>query len=269
MARSKSGAMHTNIVDDIIRRLNVRNRVGKGFPIQKSEINSLCQHSSDIFLQQPSLLELDGPVKIVGDIHGQYSELLRIFDYGGLPPESNYLFLGDYVDRGSQGLETMCLLLAYKIKYPDNIFLLRGNHETAQISMIYGFYDECLRRCSRGVWKTFVNCFNCLPFAATVEDKIFCVHGGLSKDLRSFDQIRNIKRPCDVPEDGLLCDLVWADPATGQDADWRFNDVRGTSVTFSSTVVSRFMDAHNLELIIRAHEVHMTRMRSMLKIRYL
>ena len=134
--------------------------------LEEYEIKFLCNKSREIFLSQPMLLELEAPLKICGkyapnsshvtpvnfhatgpnppgDIHGQYSDLLRLFEYGGFPPEANYLFLGDYVDRGKQSLETICLLLAYKIKFPENFFLLRGNHEAANINRIYGFYDEC------------------------------------------------------------------------------------------------------------------------------
>lgn len=127
-----------------------------------------------------------------GDVHGQFTDLLRLFECGGFPPESNYLFLGDYVDRGKNSIETICLLLAYKIKFPDNFFLLRGNHECASINRIYGFYDECKRRFSVRLWKTFTDCFNCLPVAAVIDDKILCMHGGLSPELESLDQIRAI-----------------------------------------------------------------------------
>ncbi|KAH8087600.1 phosphoprotein phosphatase [Aureococcus anophagefferens] len=111
---------------------------------------------------------------------------------------ANYLFLGDYVDRGKQSLETICLLLAFKIKYPENFFILRGNHECASINRIYGFYDECKRRYNIKMWKTFTDCFNCLPVAAIVDEKIFCCHGGLSPELQQIDQIKKIIRPTDI-----------------------------------------------------------------------
>ena len=204
---------------------------------------------------------------------------MRLFEYGGFPPEANYLFLGDYVDRGKQSLETICLLLAYKIKYPENFFVLRGNHECASINRIYGFYDECKRRYNIKLWKTFTDCFNCLPIAAIIDEKIFTMHGGLSPDLNSMEQIRRVMRPTDVrespwavgsaqrtvsawvwltpigqiPDCGLLCDLLWSDPdkdITG----WSEND-RGVSFTFGPDVVSRFLQKHDMDLICRAHQV--------------
>lgn len=126
--------------------------------------------------------------------------------------QSNYLFLGDYVDRGKQSIEVICLLFAYKIKYPENFFILRGNHEASGINRIYGFYDECRRRYSVKMWKTFCSAFECLPCTAVIDDKIICMHGGLSPELQKLEQISEIQRPCDVPDVGLLCDLLWSDP---------------------------------------------------------
>lgn len=263
--------------------------------LAEHEIKYLCTKSREIFISQPILLELEAPIKIcgtslysayyffnktgrclfAGDIHGQYYDLLRLFEYGGFPPEANYLFLGDYVDRGKQSLETICLLLAYKIKYPENFFVLRGNHECASINRIYGFYDECKpdicifsshfilklliennlgkRRYNIKLWKTFTDCFNCLPIAAIIDEKIFTMHGGLSPDLQSMEQIRRVMRPTDVPDTGLLCDLLWSDPdkdVTG----WSEND-RGVSFTFGPDVVAKFLQKHDMDLICRAHQV--------------
>ncbi|KAK7052739.1 Metallo-dependent phosphatase-like protein [Favolaschia claudopus] len=242
-------------LDSVIERLlEVRgNRPGKLVNLLEYEIQYLCKTAREIMLSQPILLELEAPIKICGDTHGQYYDLLRLFEYGGFPPESNYLFLGDYVDRGKQSIETISLLLAYKIKYPENFFLLRGNHETASINRIYGFYDECKRRYNIKIWRSFIDCFNCFPVAAIVDDKIFAMHGGLSPDLQSMDQIKRIMRPTDIPDTGLLSDLLWSDP----DPDirgWGEND-RGISFTFGADVVARFTQKHNLDLICRGHQV--------------
>lgn len=188
------------VLDSIIGRLlDVRGILqGKQVQLLEREIQWLCSTAREVFMEQPVLLDLDTPIRIIGDIHGQYQDLLRFFERGGFPPEANYLFLGDYVDRGKQSLETICLLFAYKIKYPENLFLLRGNHECASISRIYGFYDECKRRYNIKLWKTFTDTFNCLPIAAIVDEKIFCVHGGLSPHLKCLTQIDCITRPIDV-----------------------------------------------------------------------
>lgn len=182
--------------------------------ISETEIKFICTRVRPILLSQPMLLELEAPLKICGDVHGQYTDLLRLFEYGGFPPEANYLFLGDYVDRGKQSLEVICLLLCYKILYPTNFFLLRGNHEAAGINRIYGFYDECKRRYSIKLWKVFSDVFNCLPVSALVDEKILCMHGGLSPEISSLQQIADLSRPSDVPDVGLMCDLLWSDPDT-------------------------------------------------------
>ena len=229
-------------------------RPGKQVNLSEAEIRGICLTVREIFVKQPILLELEAPLKVCGDVHGQYYDLLRLFDYGKFPPESNYLFLGDYVDRGKQSLETVCLLLAYKIKYPENFFLLRGNHECASINRIYGFYDECKRRYNIKLWKTFTDCFNCLPVAAIIDEKIFCMHGGLSPELSSIDQIKRIMRPTDVPDTGLLCDLLWSDPDLDVQG-WGEND-RGVSFTFSPEIVTMFLKKHDLDLVCRAHQVY-------------
>jgi serine/threonine-protein phosphatase PP1 catalytic subunit len=242
-------------VDAIINKLlEVRgSKPGKLVNLSENEIKMLCDLSREIFTSQPVLLELEAPIKVCGDIHGQYYDLLRLFEYGGFPPEANYLFLGDYVDRGRQSLETICLLLAYKIKYPENFFLLRGNHESSTINRIYGFYDECKRRYSLKLWKLFSDVFNCLPIAALIDDKILCMHGGLSPDLHSIEQINKINRPTDVPDSGMLCDLLWSDPDKDV-KDWEDNE-RGVSYVFGSDVLSRFNQKNEIDLICRAHQV--------------
>lgn len=228
-------------------------KVSKSLCLKTSEVAQICTHAREIFLKQPTLIELSPPVKIVGDVHGQYTDLIRLFEMCGFPPSANYLFLGDYVDRGKQSLETILLLLCYKIKYPENFFLLRGNHECANVTRVYGFYDECKRRSNIKTWKTFIDVFNTLPIAAVVASKIFCVHGGLSPSLTSMDDIKRIQRPTDVPDYGLLNDLLWSDPSDTA-ADWEDNE-RGVSYCFGRGVINDFLVRYDMDLICRAHMV--------------
>ena len=283
--KSKSSSISVDI-DSIIEKLvaaGLSKKTPKLFPVSNDEMRFICAKSRKVFMNQPMLLELAAPVKIVGDIHGQFPDLLRIFKLCGFPPSANYLFLGDYVDRGKQSLETMVLLLCLKIKYPENFFLLRGNHESADITKMYGFYDECKRRTLNGVktWKLFVDVFNTLPVAATIADKIFCVHGGLSPDLKDLNQIKRIQRPTDIPDEGLLADLLWSDPQDIQDtavnnsrskddresnvptkmksrskfnSDWIQND-RGVSYCFNDNIVKKFCARFDFDLVARGHMV--------------
>ncbi|KJA29109.1 hypothetical protein HYPSUDRAFT_487030 [Hypholoma sublateritium FD-334 SS-4] len=243
-------------VDDMIQRLldvGYTGKVSKSLCLKNTEITAICLAARDVFLSQPTLVELSPPVKIVGDVHGQYSDLIRLFEMCGFPPAANYLFLGDYVDRGKQSLETILLLLCYKIKYPENFFLLRGNHECANVTRVYGFYDECKRRCNIKTWKTFIDVFNCLPIAAIVASKIFCVHGGLSPSLHSMEDIKRINRPTDVPDFGLLNDLLWSDPSDTA-LDWEDNE-RGVSYCFGKAIINEFLVRYDMDLICRAHMV--------------
>ena len=242
-------------VDSIIEKLlSVRgNKPGKQVDLKEEEIKFLIEKSNQIIKEQKMLVELEAPLHVCGDIHGQYYDLLRIFEHCGYPGEYNYLFLGDYVDRGKQSLETVCLLLAYKIKYPTKVTLLRGNHESSVTNRIYGFYDECKRRYNVRIWRSFTDLFNYLPVAAIIDDKILCMHGGLSPELKNLQNIENISRPTDIPDTGLLCDLLWSDPDK-EVLEYDEND-RGVSVIFGEKIVEDFNKKNDLDLIIRAHQV--------------
>lgn len=228
---------------------------GQSAGLDETDIQFLCKEVSDIFMSQPCLLELKAPLTIVGDIHGQYQDLLRVFDNAGYPPETNYLFLGDYVDRGQNSIENVCLLFVYKIRYPNTFYMLRGNHECSYINRLYGFWEECIQNYNMDIWRLFCEVFNRLPIAAIIEEKIFCVHGGLSPSLNSLDDIKSIERPIEVPEEGLLCDLLWSDPSPDA-VDWEDNE-RGTSYCFSSQQVDDFLNKFGFDLVCRAHQAIM------------
>jgi serine/threonine-protein phosphatase PP1 catalytic subunit len=219
------------------------------------ELTWLCHTVRPIFLQQPILLELRPPLTVCGDVHGQFHDLIRIFEINQYPGNESYLFLGDYVDRGMHSIECISILFCYKILYPLNFFMLRGNHECTYINRLFGFFDDCMRYYTPVIWRTFSDVFNCLPIAAIIDDRIFCLHGGISPDLTSLDDIRNVERPFEVPEEGLLCDLLWADPSPYVET-WAEND-RGTSVLFGAEPLDEFLNFFGFDLVCRAHQAVM------------
>ena len=223
--------------------------------LSEREVFTVIDKSFPIIQNEPSMLELEPPLYICGDIHGQFYDLLRVFDILKYPPESKFLFLGDYVDRGKKSLECILLLLCLKIKYPSRIYLLRGNHESADINRTYGFFDECKRKVSVKIYKKFCNLFNILPFTALVGEKILCMHGGLAYDLKDIEQLKNVKRPTEIPNNGLICDLVWSDPDDYLFVDFGRNNERGISVCFSKSAVEKFNKKNDIDLICRAHQV--------------
>jgi serine/threonine-protein phosphatase PP1 catalytic subunit len=200
------------------------------------------------------VIPIEAPVNVVGDLHGRFPPLLEFLAHIGHPSDSPYLFLGDYVDRGDNSIETFSMLLALKIGYPKRVWLLRGNHETEDISRLYGFFAECTERYPEGesIWQQFVQVFAYLPIAAIISERIFCVHGGLSPKLTSVDDIRKQTRPAPIEDQGLLCDLLWADPNPDHD-DFQDSE-RGTSYTFGPNVAERFLNENDFDLLCRAHQ---------------
>ena len=180
---------------------------------KESEVKQLCDMAHDILIKEENVAFLSTPITVCGDIHGQFDDLIELFRVGGEIPDTNYIFMGDFVDRGFNSVETFLLLLSYKVKYPERIVLLRGNHESRQITQVYGFYDECMQKYGNtNAWKYLVDVFDMMSIAALIDDKIMCVHGGLSPFIRTVDHINSIYRFQEVANEGLYADLLWSDP---------------------------------------------------------
>ncbi|EPY27461.1 protein phosphatase 1, catalytic subunit [Strigomonas culicis] len=236
--------------------------------IPEELILRIIMNARSIIVEEPIVVQIESPVYVCGDIHGQYYDLVNIFTR--CPPlggkffntekktnvkEYNFLFLGDYVDRGSRSIEVIVTLLALKIIAPDKMTLLRGNHEDEQIMLLYGFFDECKRRYGVKLFKIFADLFRILPVAALINKSIFCMHGGLSPELINISEIPDI-RPCNVPHSGILCDLLWADPESDmpENVDWAPSS-RRISFVFSHRALKQFLQNNEIDLICRAHQV--------------
>eukprot|EP00567_Pseudictyota_dubia_P005799 CAMPEP_0197449194 /NCGR_PEP_ID=MMETSP1175-20131217/20319_1 /TAXON_ID=1003142 /ORGANISM="Triceratium dubium, Strain CCMP147" /LENGTH=360 /DNA_ID=CAMNT_0042981227 /DNA_START=29 /DNA_END=1108 /DNA_ORIENTATION=- len=226
--------------------------------ISERSLKRLCTAVSELLVEESNVQPVRSPVTIVGDLHGQFYDLLNLFSpaVGGSPPQTSYVFLGDFVDRGHNSVETLSLLLCLKIKYPGHVTLLRGNHESRQITQVYGFYDECLRKYGNAsAWRHCVRCFDAFALAAVIDSRVLCVHGGLSPDVRTVDQIRAIDRQQEIPHEGAFCDLVWSDPEDIA-TPWQVSP-RGAGYLFGARVTDEFCFVNRLDLIARAHQLVM------------
>ncbi|EQC25696.1 serine/threonine-protein phosphatase 2A catalytic subunit alpha isoform [Saprolegnia diclina VS20] len=230
-------------------------RLRRAENLSEAEIMELCKKAKEILSAESNVQPVRCPVTVCGDIHGQFYDLLELFCIGGQCPDTNYLFMGDYVDRGYYSLESVTLLVALKVRHRERITILRGNHESRQITQVYGFYDECLRKYGNAnVWKYFTDLFDFLPMTALIENRVFCMHGGLSPSIDTLDHARALDRVQEVPHEGPMCDLVWSDP--DDRCGWGISP-RGAGYTFGQDITEQFKRSNGLTFIARAHQLVM------------
>ncbi|XP_059436001.1 serine/threonine-protein phosphatase BSL1 [Corylus avellana] len=258
--------LHKKIITTLLKPRNWKPPANRKFFLDSYEVGELCYAAEQIFMHEQTVLQLKAPVKVFGDLHGQFGDLMRLFDEYGFPSTAgdityiDYLFLGDYVDRGQHSLETITLLLALKIEYPENVHLIRGNHEAADINALFGFRLECIERMGENdgiwAWTRFNQLFNYLPLSALIEKKIICMHGGIGRSIHSVEQIEKLERPITMDAGSIiLMDLLWSDPTENDSVEGLRPNARGPGlVTFGPDRVTEFCKKNKLQLIIRAHE---------------
>ena len=224
--------------------------------LEEDQLRMVFTKLMEVLYQEGTVHPLPLPIVICGDIHGQLHDLFELFKISGGPETNRYLFLGDYVDRGYYSLETFAYLACLKLKYPDHIYLLRGNHECRQVNQLYGFYDECVNVYGHaGLWRMCNEVFDLLPMCALISNKIFCTHGGLSPEIKLIEQIPLIERQDELPSSGALADLTWSDP---DDIDGWGANPRGAGWLFGPQPTHEFCHNNKIDLIARAHQLAMS-----------
>ncbi|KRX00376.1 hypothetical protein PPERSA_08882 [Pseudocohnilembus persalinus] len=239
----------------------IRDHLKQEGRVEKEDFLTLIAQTNKIFQQESNLLHIQDPLTVVGDIHGQFYDLLKILEVGGNPEQQKYLFLGDFVDRGSFSIEVLILLYSIKLCYPETVYFLRGNHECRQMTSFFNFRDECKYKYDQEIYDTVMESFDLMPIACIVNGKFLALHGGISPEMRSLQDIENIDRKKEPPKQGLMCDILWADPVDNEDGIcenlYRQNEVRGCSYFYGIDAVQKFLKNTSLISIIRAHEAQL------------
>lgn len=238
--------------------ISLAERLENNQHIEESVVVAICHKLSEILSHEPNVLMLQSPITVVGDIHGQILDLFKMFRESGQVWEGKqYLFLGDYVDRGYCSIETFTYLALLKIKYPTSVYLLRGNHESRKVNQMYGMFNDCLQVYGHsGIWFLFNEMFDLLPVSAVIDHHIFCVHGGLSPSLKLIGRIStDIYRKQEIPQSGAFTDFCWSDP---DDVSKFFPNRRGAGFLFGQKETEEFLHLNKMDLIARSHQLSMT-----------